>query len=486
MLKKIIFTILSLEIIYLHGNTELPGRVGSNISWVQFGTTDVFFYMTPKKQALMEKLVSEINQEKLQLSVDINDYDCFTTEISATASKYPDPIASSSEGPIFADLKGHLVLETFAKSLQELLFSELDLQIQGVSREINFILSQDAHKFHQDQSTKQFSFLNQRNPHLPPCKIIQDLTLIDWDMSSDTFSATIVQDSLSNDRFLLALYPKEQVGMLFTQSSTYLTREAHPSYLVPTIFPYHAVLSPIDQKATISSGSSKGKRLSTVVRGVVEEDEIEQLKHTAKELILNRPFLSKEPGQSLLYPNGIVVKDLPLEITPLLNQYNEWVYKYPDKENSEIIKMIPKNSSEITHLIASLLEIQTSSIQHISLFQITKRDSGFSQFHLMDLPLSPNSQIILVNASEVSEDHDYFHLAQDFTDDGLPWIQLYHCPPQKAFLVSRDLFYKLSLTPIEEILYRKAEMDSKKTDGISSSRKLVSKFNIIVIDKDIF
>jgi len=131
-----------------------------------------------------------------------------TTEISAIASKYPNPISYQNNQPVFADPEGHLTLDAFAESLKDLISKELNLTMLGMSREINFVVSQDAHKFHQDQTANQFDFLNQRDSKLPPLTIIQDLTLVDWDMSTDTFSATIVQDCDSNDRYLLTLFPK--------------------------------------------------------------------------------------------------------------------------------------------------------------------------------------------------------------------------------------------------------------------------------------
>ena len=153
-------------------------------------------------------------------------------------------------------------------------------------------------------------------------------------MSADTLSATVLQDSLSDERFLLALFPKESVGMIFAQSPKYLTREAHPSYLVPTIFPYHAVLSPIDRKGGVTAGSSKGKRLSTVVRGVVLESEIDALKAKSKPLSLNRPSLL---NGEWVYPNGMIAKEISVDVSPLLDGFNQgFVLKYPDQENVEI------------------------------------------------------------------------------------------------------------------------------------------------------
>jgi hypothetical protein len=471
-------------------NLPLPGRVNhDDIGWIQFGSTDVFFYMTPEKDALSRKIVEEINQEKITLTIDINDYDCLTTEISAIASKYPNPLDYKEENPIFADPIGQATLESYAESLKRLLASQLGLNIEAVSREINFIVSQDAHKFHQDQSGNQFDFLRKREQSLPPCNIIQDLTLIDWDMSMDTFSATIVQDSLSTDRFLLTLFPKEAVGMLFTQSPIYLTREAHPSYLVPTIFPYHAVLSPIDKKGESTTGSSKGKRLSTVLRGVVLQSEIAQLKQKSLPLPINRsiPF-EDEKGRGSIYQNGIVTRELTRDIQDLLREWNfeeGLVYKHSDRENVEILEIANPNSLILSQLLAEQFGISPQTISRTTFLRLIKKDGGFSAFNQMGLEAMSNSEVIILNSSQMPLGYDYFSLAEDCTQQMLPWIQLYHFPPQRAFRIPNSVFPKLSLTPVEEILFRKAEIDSMKTDGITAKKKIVTKIDMIIFEKKV-
>ena len=394
-----VFLILSIAASPLSGeSTALPGRLGSDgVQWLELGNTDVFFYMTPEKNQLIQKIVEEINLEKLSLTVDINDYDCFTTEISATASKYPDPIDFQNDSAIYADPQGNDVLNSFSSSLCQVISDQLGLNMGGVSREINFVVNQDAHKFHQDQSTKQFTFLTEKDPQSPPCTIIQDLTLVDWDMSADTLSATVLQDPHSDERFLLSLFPKESVGMLFAQSPHYLTREAHPSYLVPTIFPYHAVLSPIDRKGGKTAGSSKGKRLSTVVRGVVLEKEIDALKARCKPLSLNRPSFVNETWR---YPDGMIAKTISVDGSAFFAAFEQGpVLKYPDRENVEIYEINASPQSFMVHQLALQFGIDLSSIEKVRLIRVIKRDSGFSAFNEMNLPIQQESKIILLNSS---------------------------------------------------------------------------------------
>lgn len=484
MKNNFLTTLIALGI-FCNIEAQIPGRVESpDIGWIEFGSTDVFFYMSQGKYALTKKIVEEINQEKIKLTVDINDFDCMTTELSAIASKYPAPIGEQDGHPIYIDPSGNATLDSYASSLKQLIHDELNLNIEGTTREINFIVSQDAHKFHQDQSGRQFDFLNKRDSSLPPCKIIQDLTLVDWDMSVDTFSATIIQDSLSNDRFLMTLFPKESVGMLFTQSPKYLTREAHPSYSVPTIFPYHAVLSPIDMRADKTPGSSKGKRLSTVLRGVVLESEIVDLKQRAYPLSINRPsFFEDEKGKGIFYQNKIIARELNDKIRNLLNT-EPWkegfVYKHPDQENVEILEISGENAKYLIRLLGDQFGLTSHNTTFIRLI---KKDGGFSSMNLMELNIEPDQNVVLLNSSEMPEGYDFFNLAEDCSSQMLPWIQLYHVPLEKAFCIPGFVFPKLSLTPVEEILFRKARFDSMKTDGITSSKKIVTKIDLFVFEK---
>ncbi|MCH9633278.1 MAG: hypothetical protein S4CHLAM7_00010 [Chlamydiae bacterium] len=467
--------------------SDIPGRKNcGEVSYVEFGSTNVFFYMNPEKSNLIKNMVEEINKEKIKLTVDINDFDCFTTELSAIASKYPNPISYNNNQPIFADPEGNATLDVFASSLKELISQDLNLGVLGMSREINFVVSQDAHKFHQDQTANQFAFLKQYDSKGPPLTIIQDLTLVDWDMSVDTFSATIVQDSDSKDRYLLTLFPGEAVGMLFTQSPSYLSSEAHPSYAVPTIFPYHAVLSPIDRLATKTPGSSKGKRLSTVLRGLALETQLQTLKENSRELNLNRPEIltTAENKKELLYPNGLIIKELPEEILEFKNSIDlekSWVYKHPDKENVEILEFNDPVLSKLCMDVAK--EFGIEGFKSFSFFRFIKKDSGFSYFDLSDLKKDSDSDVILLNDSSLPDNYDYFNLAQDFSSKKLPWIQLYHLPPQKACFVPSSVFPEICMTPVEEILFREAKVDSMITDGIQSIDKIVTKVDVIVLEK---
>lgn len=465
----------------------LPGHRQSKTCYhVSLGSTNVFFYMSPEKEVLINSLVDEINHEKILLTVDINDLGCFTTEIAAVASKYPDLSSSSLKTPsnVF-DPTGQDILDRFGYDITRLLAEELSLNFKGVSREINFVMNQDAHKYHQDHSATQFKYLN----HLPKeealyTNIAQDLTLVDWDMSEGTFSGTVFQDSESFDRYIFPLFPKDILGMIFTQSPKYLSRDAHPSYNIPTIFPYHAVLSPIDYSGSQTPGSSKGKRISTVVRAVVSKSEVDDLASKATTLNLNRPVVqTKNQYSDRNYSSGMKGKPLNKieleEISSTLNVvYNVQVIE--DKENIVTFEIKDEKVCEaLFKVINRFFSSDYSDFSQARIFVANKMDGGFSS---INLGIQNNSSVVILNLSDVPEGYDYFHIAQDFTKEGLPWIQLYHFPPYLAYQLSGESFRKISLTPLEEILFREAKADSSKTDGINTMNKFKTKILIFALD----
>ncbi|MDA1056327.1 MAG: hypothetical protein O3A58_00670 [Proteobacteria bacterium] len=448
--------------------------------------------MSPEKEALINSLVDEINHEKILLTVDINDLGCFTTEIAAIASKYPNLSSCSLKTPsnVF-DPTGQDTLDRFEDNITKLLADELSLNFKGVSREINFVINQDAHKYHQDHSATQFKYLT----HLSKeeairTNIVQDLTLVDWDMSEGTFSGTVFQDSESFDRYIFPLFPKDILGMVFTQSPKYLSRDAHPSYNIPTIFPYHAVLSPIDYSGSQTPGSSKGKRISTVVRGVVPKSEVDDLASKTTTLKLNRPITQNENQYSNRnYSNGMTGSTLNKtelnEISSILRAvYN--VQIVDDKENTVTFEIKDTDTCEaLFKIVSRFFSSNYSDSSEVRIFIANKMDGGFSSMNCMNLGIQNNSSVFILNLSDVPEGYDYFHIAQDFTKQGFPWIQLYHFPPYLAYQLSGESLKKLSLTPLEEILFREAKADSSKTDGMNTVNKFRTKILIIAINSKV-
>lgn len=459
-----LFCLLSLQIY-----AAPPGQVGNEgVSVAKIGNTDIYFYMTPEKHQAAFDMVKELNNKKLLLVADVYEEPVLTTEISALASISPEQI--------HADPEGNKVLDRYAEKVVAIMKKELAIpEVLGMSREINLIVSQDAHKFHQDQFKRQYDFLSLLHGKLPTCKLVHDLTLIDWNMSQGTISGTIFQDT-GGDRLLVTLFPGEVIGMLTVEMPIYPEDGQAPTFPGPISLPYHAVLSPVDFFGGKSSGSPKGQRISTVIRGLTPAQKLDYLEAIAKPLTILRPIqLPTKDGYE--YENGIVVKELP--INERFPSKITWNYRFPDAENMEILQTKPEDHVKNIELIKKLFNIKCRNVKKVQVRHLIKRESGFSKLYLGDLGIDPNSVIVLLNKSQFPKGYKYFNLAEDCRDKGFPWIHLYQFKPETAMLIKDpQLFNRLMLTPLEELLFRNEVLDVDLTDGTHLVPKFVTQIDL--------
>jgi hypothetical protein len=134
---------------------------------------------------------------------------------------------------------------------------------------------------------------------------------------------------------------------------------------------------------------------------------------------------------------------------------------------------------EAIRVISSMFQL-TCNPSKIVIKHLTKRDSGFSKFSLMDLGIPKEAVVVLVNRSILPQNYRYYNIAEDQTDKELPWIQLYQFEPNMAMIVDVNLLERLSLTPMEELLYRDAKTDATIREGMKMHVKPVTKMDMFV------
>lgn len=442
---------------------------------VKIGETEFLFYMTREKEQASRDLVKSLNDKKLLLVVEKWDDPYFTTEISAVASIFP----ANTDG-MGIDPLGNQILDQYAQKVMDIAKKDLSIEIEAPSREINLIVSQDAHKFHQDQFKQQYGYLNAHHETLPECKIIHDLTLIDWDMSKGTISGTLFQDT-GGDRLLVALFPGSVVGIITAEAPIYPENNQPPIFPGPKTLPYHAVLSPVDFQGGQTSGSSKGQRISTVVRGIVRGDAFGKIRDKAVSLTPYRAVQEADTRglKTLKYQNGLVLK----EFNGLGAADISWNYKMPDQENLEILKTDSKANKEIIAELLALFAIEGVAVEDVHVRHLIKKDGGFSKIEQLNLDLPADYQVILLNSSTLPMDYKYYHVSEDLTEEGYPWIHLYQFPPHMAMLLDKEMFQRLSLTPLEELIYRDEVIDNQQLDGIKMMPKAVTRIDVFAFPK---
>lgn len=452
---------------------SLPGRAGTPIYYANLGETDIFFYLSANKQNIVEALLEEINHENILLSPEVNTFETTTKEISAVASRFPLTdnweSANGMRDPIGAN-----ILNQFKENLKRSIELELGLNhLQAISRELNFIVNQDAHHFHKDQSLVQFKFLlKESRAQLANNHIFQDLTLIDWDMSPGTISGTIFQDPLSDDRFIIPLFPGENVGMVFAEKSENFDSSYHSSYGFPTIFPFHAAFSPIDFHSDLSCGSSKGKRLSSVLRGVVETKYIESLKEKSIKIDFPRyTDLDGTFGTERHYSDDMISIKIPTSVSKKFKCLLERVEAdrfFVTDSCLDIITLSEQQARLVFDIIRDCPIDRIKDKTFDTALLLRKSGDGFSSLgELADL-MPKDEDLLIINLSEAIASCHLHQLSEDLTQMGYPWIRLIHTPLDRAMIVKTKCLDSLSITPSEEIIHRGLD---HKTQSVKNGLK---------------
>jgi hypothetical protein len=463
-------------------DVSLPGRLGySDICVAKFGKMKVFLYMDQEKDRQCRDLIPEINHS-MSLTTYATEIDFPILEITPTASKFPEPIGyRDNHEPIYADLAGMQVLDKYASDTKKIAERCLGVNLKGgFTRDMSLIVNFDTNKFHQDQFRAQYNFLQNHPRPIPRYYLIQDLALVDWEMSIGTFSGTMIQDEDTKDRYILALFPHEVVGHFYAEPADHSSPDTPPHYPGPATLVPHCLFPPIDFDSSRTPGSSKGKRMSVILRALVREEEIDDLEKRSKKLPMNNPKIItiKEGNDRKVYPNGITLMTLPQPLT-IERRYG---YRYEDLNNTEVFVTKSENNKEAINILKQEFGIECS-LEEVIVKHLIKKDEGFTNLSLESLQIPKESFVIIINNSRIPEKYQYYNLAERSYTEGLPWIQLYNFPPNMAMAVPIERFNNLALTPTEEIMFRDAREDIRRKDPNIFNEKIITIVDIFVFPK---
>lgn len=473
--------------------SELPGRIGSDqIYYTEMGKARIFFYMSAEKDALSRNFIQSLNNNNLMISSDVTSPPCPVSEISLVVTKsdlanfeLQGQITYDEKGrPLYPDPLGQEVLNEYARNVIKIAEKSLGIEIKGLSRDLSLNANHDALKIHQDRFSKQYAYLSQLPLPIPRYTLFQDLTLIDWSMAKGTISATMLQDDKSGDRFMMALFPGEAFGAIYSEPMVYHGPNVKPEYPGPITFPFHTAVAPIEYLGCCNVGSWKGKRISTSTRGVVLETEMEKAREKATYLPINRPAVRKDQNGHLIreYSNGITLKEITNELPKVSKGF---LHRLPDKESISIYQSSIEDHVESEGALRTNFEIKGKLKQ---VFHLVKKNGGFSKFENIFPDLSLNSEVFLVNQSVLPETYKFYTVSEDCTKRKLPWIQLYQFPLQTIMKLQAETFLNMSLTPVEEILFRNEFHDGvQDADDPEASRltgKLTSAIDVYIFSKE--
>lgn len=475
--KKIYITLFFIVQIFsnLYANNSLFSQKNDNqeIYRATFGNLRVFFYKSPKKSILEQELIKDV---RFNMTHGFRSNNSFPISlVYPLAVLYPDPITYNEKGePLFIDQLGSKQLTARAHQMKEFIEQTLGIEMLGCSPDMNLILNFEALNYHEDDFSLQRQFLKENQ--LPPSKylLVNDLSLIDWEMAKGTFSSTLLQDPESEDRFIFPRFPKETVGNFFVEPATSLDRSNRSKD--DRISLLKCITPPMDRFNSTTPGSAKGKGVFFALKGLVLEDQIADLESRSHLFSVNRGITD---GCCIKYPNGIRIQQLPnkLEIK------NKNVTFLSTSSDVEFFEINPEHNSSAIAILNEIFCLN-ASLNRVVVKYIVKKGEGFTPLDATFLNIPKDSRVVILNNSEIPSSYHYFNLAQDFTKNGLPWIQLYHLPPSKGMLVSGDKINDLSLTPTEEILYRNAALDVKERQLDDFKRKISSKIYLFIFPKE--
>ncbi len=442
----------------------VPGRLGSSeIATAQFGKNRLFFYMTPEKHEMAKNFMIDI-QENMQHGIVTAELDFPINEVTPICTIMTDPIGyDENNQPIYADTKGMAVFENHAQHVKRMIENHWKVHFYGLSKDLSLIINFDANRFHQDQFVTQYKFLKEHTLPIPEYILVQDLTLVDWEMAKGTFTGTILQDEETGDRFIFPIFDTQIACTVYTEPAIYLGPNIAPEYPGANTLPPHCPIAPIDRLGDLTPGSAKGKRVSISIRGLVTKQEMDEFANKCQHLDVNYPQITfnAENQQTRTYPNGLLFKEINLQPDSQLSV----VRRLPDMQNVEVYERLSQNSVE---LIKSLKDTFSLDYQPgaVRILELTKKDGGFSNFLCNEesLNIPADATVVIVNRSKIPPDYCHFPIAEDFTKQGLPWIQLYPFPLNMAVTLTGDKLKDLSITPVEEIIYRDGRKDIENVD----------------------
>lgn len=428
----------------------LPGRLASTgIYNIDFGGTQFYFHISKEHHIAAQKLINVICDNAI-LTTEKTSPPCEMSEIVPLWLK--DRTLENSQYYI-QDGQAH-VIEAYFSTVQSSLQRHFGFEVLEPSMEMAIVTNGDALRFHRDRLVNQYEFLDQSEAPRYEYSVAQCLTLISWDMQPDTLSGTIF-DHPNGDRYVFCLYPGEIVNIVFTE-------DAQP--IGTMMMPYHCALPVVDLSAENTVGGAKGKRFSTVLRGLVKKQALELLVTRAEALALTSTI-------DLTYHSQILSqqKELSKILFSNLKRLSGTIME-GDYTAVSVMEISAEGNEMFFEDVAKVVSEATK------VFRVTKYSPGFSDLSTIIPGYNSANRVIGINRSQNCPAGSFcYPLAFDFSVENKPWIQLVPIALAHAFEISKESRFQSRLSPAEEIFHRSA-----LTDSFHQLATLKPRFSIMV------
>ena len=413
--------------------THFPGRISDQgIYKVGFGDTQFYFHIGIDHYLAAQKLIFALCENTV-LTVEKTSPPCEMSEIVPLWLK--DRSLDPSSYYIQAG-QDHVIGDYFT-SVKSSLKQDLGFEILYPSTEMAIITNGDALRFHRDRLVNQYQFLDSHDELRNQYSIAQCLTLMSWDMQEDTLSGTIF-DHPDGNRFVICLYPNEIVNIIFIE-------DAKP--VGPMMMPYHCALPVVDLLSGRSVGAAKGKRFSTVLRGLVKKQSINSFSLHAKDLTLT---IEANNGKKDFALHTALEETCFSELRNPTGSFNQ-----SENESVSIIEISSSGNESF------FKEIEIFTPGKVKIFRLIKHSPGFASLSAIVPDYISAKRVICINRSKNCPGGTLsYPLALDFAAEHKPWIQLIPVNYGHAFEIFKEHRPFAKLSPAEELFHRSALTDS--------------------------
>lgn len=402
------------------------------IQTFSFGPTQFFLYMTARKRRVLDSLVSLLARDAV-LTTDSTSPPCAVAEVTplwlkeqrhAPADYYIDAPPAVDFGSFFT---------SYAAAVRD----AVGVAVQRQSRELALIMNGDGLRYHRDRLVNQYDAVA-RLPlaDVASTRLVQDLSLIDWDMQDGTYSGTVFVHPLG-DRYIFLLEPGQATSVFFSE---------HPQLPGPMMLPYHCALPVQDSFADSSVGESKGKRFSCLVRGTADAAEVDRLARVAVPADINTRI--SIPG-GFRFPNGMRIEQRA--VSDSLSTDSD-ASEYRTEQGCLVTRM----SSRANSRMLDELGIRSP----IGVYRLTRNGDGFAEISGL-LPVAGANHIVVINRSmNTPQAGVSYPLAVRLAELDAAVLQLVELPHGNALRIPVGNLENLYLTPTSPMLHRSAPLDS--------------------------
>jgi len=396
------------------------------------GYTQFFLYMTGEKRRVLDSMASLLSDHAV-LTTDRTSPPSTLAELTPLWLKEP---RRDSVDHYIGDPPA-LGFEAVFAWYETAIRAAVGVTIREASREVGFVLNGDGLRYHRDRLVNQYDALSRMaaDEH-ERTRVVQDLSLLDWDMQDGTYSGTIFVHPLG-DRYLFLLEPGCSTSIFF----------AEPVQLPgPMMMPLHCALPVEDSFPGSSVGEARGKRFSCLVRGIADSAELDALAAAAMSIDIHERRLVADGFE---FPSGVRIRQCE---APECSPTDAADGRY-DAEQGCIVTRLPQEATA-----ALLAHLRMPSVAEV--YRLTKHGDGFTGVRDV-LPTIGDRTVGVLNRSQrTPQPGTSFPLTMRLSGPASPVLQLIELRLDQLLTAPSEALDSLYLSPTTPILHRSAPLDA--------------------------